>query len=100
MPVISGPELDRLKKDAMDWYYDMRQRLIEDLERGYPYGAVKLSPAEQYQNYIQMQPEDWTGLIAQLTNRYRGLPDQDRLVNNDLSSYVRKMLDYGARAGE
>lgn len=100
MPIISGPQLDKLKADALDWYYKMRTKLIADLEKGYPYGAVHLTPAEQYQNFIQMQPEDWSALIAQLTNRYRGEPHSEQLVNADLSAYAQKMLEYGQRSGQ
>lgn len=99
MPMLSGPELDEVRDAAIKWYYTMRQFLIEKLESGHPFGAVHLTPAEQFQNFIQMAPEDWSALIAQLTNRYRGLPNTQELVNADLANYTRKMLSYGNRAG-
>ena len=82
----------------MNQIFQMRQRLIKALEQGTPYGAVNLTPEEQYMEFVSMQPEDWNALIAQLTNRYRGLPNARQLVNADLAAYTRKMMEYRGKA--
>lgn len=99
MPVLSGQQLEQIRELSTQWYVQTRQKLIKALEMGTPYGAVHLSPEEQYMNFVGMQPEDWSALIAQLNNRYRGLPNQRELVNSDLTAYTRKMLEYRGKAG-
>lgn len=98
MPVLSGEQLENVREQATQWYVEMRQKLIKALEQGTPYGAVQLTPEEQYMQFVGMQPEDWSALIAQLTNRYRGLPNQRQLVNADLAAYTRKMMEYRSKA--
>lgn len=96
---LSGPQLDKAVKLTQQWYAETRQRLIKALEEHHPYGTVEVSPTEQYQSYLEMTPEDWDALIAQLQNRYRGLPNVRELVDKDLARYVARMHLVGSKLG-
>lgn len=96
MPMLSGDKLDEAVELTVQWYNRTRQRLIEELSKGHPYGTIRIPPEEQYTQFIQMQPEDWTALIGRLNQRYRGLPDAQVRVNKDLAEYTRRMTMYGA----
>jgi len=92
MPIIAGPELDKIKKELIEWYLTTREWLINTLEEGgYPYGAHELSPAEQLQKFMAMTPEEWRYMTTKLAERYRGRPDQRELVEADLRDYTTRM---------
>jgi len=92
MPLIDGPELDKIKKELVEWYLNTRAWLIEALELGgYPYGSRQLSPSEQIERFLQMTPEEWDYMESRLMERYRGRPNQRELVEADLKDYSRRM---------
>lgn len=99
MPQITGPQLESISKALKDWYITRRLELIDVLTSDEPYGKVHLSPVEQYTRFLEMQPEDWVALIADLSNRYRGLPDSQERVNQDLYRYVAQMTALGQEYG-
>ena len=88
MPILSGPRLDKLRTEVEEWYFDMRQRLIKELEAEYTYGSVPLSPDEQLEKFLTMTPEDWQEVAQRLANKYRGMPDQEELVKKDIQDFV------------
>ena|SRR3990167_205932 len=92
MPNLSGPAMDAMAKELKVWYVSYRQELIATLEEEYPYGAVRLSPLEQYNRFLEVSPQDYEILISKLNDRYRGLPNQYNLVNRDLANYMAKMV--------
>ncbi len=92
MPVISGPELDKMADELAVWYTDTLLWLMEAMEEGgYPYGSVRLTPAEQLMRHMSMTPEDWQGMVASLERRYQGFPNQAKLVEQALTRYVKRM---------
>ncbi|HXH05377.1 MAG TPA: hypothetical protein VNI83_02185 [Vicinamibacterales bacterium] len=93
MPLVTGPELDKIVAEAREWYATTRQWLIEQLSEGYPYGTKPLSPIEQLMRYmeVRMDPQAWRALVMMLEDRYRGLPDARDRVERDLQAYVRRM---------
>jgi len=92
MPLIDGPELDKIKKELVEWYLNTRAWLIEAMESGgYPYGNRQLSPSEQIERFLQMTPEEWDYMESRLMERYRGRPNQRELVEADLKDYSRRM---------
>ncbi|KKN06628.1 hypothetical protein LCGC14_1075270 [marine sediment metagenome] len=91
MAIVTGPALDAIAKDLAAWYIDTREKLIQGLEEGYPYGSVPLSPSEQIDRFLSMTPEDWEALTAKLTDRHRGKPNAEALVRKDLEEFVAKM---------
>ena len=91
MPV-TGPVLDEVVKQAVVWYQTTIVKMMDAVEQdGYPYGSVKLSPAEQLSGYLSMTPEDWQVLFARLERRFRGLPDSRGLVEKEAARYVQRM---------
>lgn len=91
MPLITGPELDKVKGELVEWYQTTREMLIKALEEGYPYGSLELSPAEQLQRFLDMTPEESQYMATRLAERYRGLPNQNELVEADLKAYTDSM---------
>lgn len=91
MPIITGPSLDELAKEAAAWYIKTREELIQALEEGYPYHSVPLAPREQIDRFMSMTEEDWTGLTDKLAERHRGKPNAEELVRKDLEEFVAKM---------
>ncbi|KKK87096.1 hypothetical protein LCGC14_2756660 [marine sediment metagenome] len=91
MPLVSGPSLDEMAKELSSWYLETRERLIQVLEEGYPYGSIPLTPKEQVDRFMSMTPEDWEALTAKLTERHRGQPKAEELVRKDLETFVAKM---------
>ena len=93
MPLVTGPSLDQVVKEAREWYAAKRTWLIEQLSESYPYGAVPLTPMDQLARYSEMQldPASWRALVMMLEDRYRGLPDARQKVERDLQAYVRRM---------
>ena len=97
---LTGPELDAIVQQAREWYLEAREFLISQLESGpYPYGHVKLTPAEQLSNYMAMTPQDWENLRQQRLNRYRGDPAAYYKANRDLSQYRDHMERIKQRLG-
>jgi hypothetical protein len=91
MPIITGPSLDEIAKESAAWYIKTRERLIQALEEGYPYGSIPLTPSEQVERFMSMTQEDWNGLVAKLVDRHRGKPDAEALARKDLEDFVNKM---------
>ena len=91
MALVSGPVLDEIVQEVTAWYIETREWLIQNLEEGYPYGSVPLSPSEQIDRFLSMTPEDWEALTAKLTDRHRGKPDAEAQVRKDLEEFVAKM---------
>lgn len=92
MSLISGDELQSVVDNAVKWYTKTRLDLIEAFEESTPYGQQKLTEIEQVMNFDQLQAQDWTQMLAQLYDRYRGLPDMEDRVNKDLAGYVARMF--------
>lgn len=91
MPIVTGPALDELVRELTAWYIDTRERLIQALEEGYPYGSVPLTPSQQVDRFMSMTPEDWEALTDKLADRHRGKPKAEELVRQDLEDFVSKM---------
>ena len=99
MPILSGPKLDRMVSEIRDWYFDNRKRLIAAMVEEYPYGSIKLSPDEQLKKFMTMSPDDWRILTAQLSDKYRGEPDQAKLVQQDINHIITQMSRLAANRG-
>jgi hypothetical protein len=95
---LSGPRLDEMKRQLVDWWLATRRRLIDRLEEGYPYGSIELTPQEQIENFVSMKPDDWTRLVARLMERFKGEPNQGELVRQELRKYQEKMYSLMGRA--
>ena len=98
MAVLSGPDLERLADSLRSWYAQAKEHLVGALSQDYPYGAVKLSRAEQLQQFLEMTPEDWQAFLGRLRDRYQGYPDASTRIFRELSRYVRRMRKLEARA--
>lgn len=92
MPGVNGPSLDKLKERLVKRYANTRLMLIQRMQEDYPYGAERIPPAQQYANFLAMQPEDYESLIYTLNDKYRGLPDSVNRVNTDLAAFMSHML--------
>lgn len=89
---LTGPDLDEMVKELTEWAVDTRAFLIEALEEGpYPYGSVKLTPAEQLTRYLAMTPVDWESMGQTRLRRYQGYPDAQDRANRDMSIYRERM---------
>ena len=99
MSILSGPELEDVVKQAVLWYAQARIDLIQKMEEDRPYGKKKLTQMEQMIQFESMQPQGWTTIMASLYDRYRGLPDVDKRVNDDLAAYVARMFTLRQQAG-
>ena len=100
---ISGPDLDSIVEEAKQWYLETKQFLIDAmLSGGYPYGAVKLTPEEQYANYLKVvnDPAQLQALEASLYNLYKGRADAPFAVEEAMSRYHRLMQNLGATLGQ
>ena len=94
--ILSGPELDEVVRQAKEWYLEMREYLLKQLEAGpYPYGNIRLSRAEQYSRYREMTPQDWSQLYVTLQNKYAGHPNSRELVGNEIMRYRQRMETVG-----
>ena len=96
MAILSGPELDKLVERLKVWYAKTRLELIELLSTPYPYGSVRLTPDEQVERFQLMTEDDWAAMQAGFANKYRGLPDQEQRVEQDMQNYQ----NYIARLAE
>ena len=99
MPALSGVKLEELVDLASEWYAQTRLKLIEEMSHGKPYGTILLSPAEQLERFMEMQPEDWEAMLIQLQETYRGLPDGDARAEKDLQNYLAKMTKLNESRG-
>lgn len=101
MPILAGPQLTRMSNELKTWWVDTKIRLVEELSKEYPYGAVKLDPMEQLTRFVTMQPGDWEGILVRLQNLYRGSDNLHEQVSKELSDMVAHMLVLEAeRRGE
>jgi hypothetical protein len=92
---LSGPKLDKIVSELRVWYVETKVRIIEQMSKPYPYGAVPLTPDEQYSNFLTMTPEDWLTMRMALMNLYHGHPDSINLVEQEINRYVQRMQAYG-----
>jgi len=100
MAIVSGPELDKIAKEAKEWYLEMREYLIKALEGDdYPFGSVRLSLTEQVAKYDSMTPMDWSTMIENLYKRYKGRQGALKLVGDDIARYRGRMERLKARMG-
>ena len=88
---LTGTQLEEVAREAADWYYDSVETLVKALEEDFPYGNVKLTPAEQMQQYLAMTPEGWQVLFASLERRYRGMPNSSQKIEEAATRYVKRM---------
>jgi hypothetical protein len=91
LPTVTGPELNKLREELIEWYSLTRQKLIEALEEDTPYGSRKLTPDEQLERYLNMTDQDWQALQVRLEERFRGLPDANDRVKQDLQNFNNRM---------
>lgn len=91
MPIIGGPDLNKLRDELVEWYVGLRQRMIGVLEEPLPYGSRKLTPDEQLDRFLGMTDEDWEMVQARLQERFRGLPDADSRVARELRNFSSRM---------
>lgn len=81
-----------------EWYIETREWLIEALtEGGYPYGSVRLTPAEQLTRYRGMTAQGRSDLFETFLERYRGHPDALRRAQETIERYDLKMAALGRR---
>ena len=98
MATLTGEELDKIVAGATEWYFAMREFLIESLQSGdYPYGHVKLTQEEQYNQYKRMSGADWTTMVERLRERFRGMSDASQRVSTELTRYRERMEKLGAK---
>lgn len=88
---LTGPVLDEIVKEAVEWYQENLLYLLKAMEERHPYGSVRLTPEEQLAKYLAMTEEDWSILFARLERRYRGLPNSRKLVEEEAAKYVKRM---------
>lgn len=91
MSMMTGPKLDEMKRQLVDWWLRSRQRLIAALEEGYPYRSIQQTPEEQIQKFVSMGPVDWESLTDRLNERFKGEPNQGELVQAELQRYQERM---------
>lgn len=89
---MNGAHLQELARRYREWLPEYRQRLMAEVEKGGVYGTRQLTPDEQLQRFIEMQPQDYQVLIMRLQQRYAGLQDADDRVNRDISKYISSMV--------
>lgn len=95
---LSGPSLDALVDEVREWYVEMRAFGIKALTGdSYPYGSIPITPEEQYQKFLSMQPTDWAQMRAILANIHRGEPDMVEAVEKDIENYIHIQESYGRR---
>ena len=85
---LSGPFFDGIVEELTEWYLETKEFLIEMLTKDYPYGSVELTPEEQLENFLTMREDDWIALKERLALRYRGRPDAEERVQNDLADFL------------
>lgn len=99
MSPISGPYLEGLVEEVSQWYMEMVEFLVAALTEDHPYGSVSLTSEEQLTNFLAMKQEDWESLGAKLALRYRGHPDADERVQNELADFLTYMTALHQRLG-
>ena len=97
MAIITGPKLDEMSEQLVDWYLKTRDELVDAMEQGYPYGNVPLNPQEQVERFTSMTSEDWQVMATRLAERYRGRPDAQELARADIQLYVTRMAKLAYR---
>jgi len=80
---------EQLVQKAANFMLELERRLTLG---GAPYGAVDLAPEEQAERFLEMAPEDYKMLVANLNEKYRGLPDAYERVNQDLANFLADMI--------
>ncbi len=91
MTMLTGPQLDKMRQELIDWWLSTRRRLIEALEEGYPYRSTQLTPDQQVAKFVDLGPSDWSALVERLMERYKGEPNRRELVIADLRRYQNQM---------
>jgi SMC interacting uncharacterized protein involved in chromosome segregation len=93
MSALSGPALEEMKDELVEWMAETRLWLIEQLTEIYPYGAVKLSPFEQVIRWREMQgnPPAWEAMIRNFEEKYKGMPNKRARVQKDIDKFVSRM---------
>lgn len=94
-PLLTGPELDEIERELKAWYVETKAWLIKMISNPYPYGAVPLSPREQYENFLRMQRNDWLAMREALYRIYRGDPEAFTKVEEEIKRFVQRMEAYG-----
>jgi len=97
MAIITGPRLDEMSEQLVDWYLKTRDELVSVMEQGYPYGTVPLSPQEQVERFTSMTSEDWQVMATRLAERYRGRPDAQERARADIQLYITRMAKLAYR---
>ena len=87
----TGPQMDKMRKELVDWWLSTRQRLIAAMEEGYPYRSTKMTTDEQIDTFVNMQDTDWITLVDRLKARFKGEPNQEELIRNELQRYQERM---------
>jgi hypothetical protein len=89
--VMSGPELNAMVERLRKRYLDTKEVLIKALTKNGPYGSVKLTPEEQLENFLSMSTQDLEELSNRLALRYRGRPDANEKVQQELEAFFTYM---------
>ena len=91
-PGLSGPYLDSLVKELVQWWLDTKEFLIEALtEGGYPFGSEPLTSEQQLENFLRMDQTALEAMSARLALRHQGHPDADARVQKDLADFFTYM---------
>ncbi len=100
MSLLSADVLDRVVKNTVEWYLNNRNALIGAMEEsGRPYGQTALSGREQLARFLNMTPEDWSILIENRMQRYRGQPNALALTGQDIGRFRKRMQTLAAQYG-
>lgn len=95
MAITNGPALDSISADAREWYNTNRQYLIDILTEDAPSGSVTLTPAEQYQLYVESGSNGLATMRARFMNLYRGYPDAISRTEAQMARYITRMNQIG-----
>lgn len=86
--MFSGPELEKIKTELIEWYLLTKRELIELMEESQPYGSIKLDPQDQLRRAISMTPEEWQLELGRIKLRHRGEPDAEERVAKDVQDFL------------
>lgn len=97
--IMSGPELEKVSARVRKWYVAERIRLVHKLSTPYPYGAVKVTPEEQYSSYLEVKADPNRQLeIRQMLYRlYQGDENALDTVEREFQRYIMRMEQLGAK---
>ena len=99
--MFSGPALEEIHDELVQWYLDTRRALIEMMEESRPYGAIELDPEEQLHRAVTMTPEEWQQELGRIQLRYRGEPDAEEKVAAAVQEYLTHIKNLAqARPGQ